>query len=91
MKSIISKEESCFLCGSKNWLEKHHLYGGANRKKSEQYGLWVYLCHYCHNEPPYGVHHNANNMQQLREFGQRVFEDTYPDKNFLQEFGKNYL
>ena len=29
----------CWLCGRWGWLEEHHIFGGANRKKSEKYGL----------------------------------------------------
>lgn len=90
-KSIISNEKACFLCGSTRWLERHHIFGGALRKKSERYGLVVYLCHYCHNEPPNGVHQNKERRRYLQEIGQRAFEEEHPEKNFLQEFGRNYL
>lgn len=90
-KSIISNEKSCYMCGCTRWLEKHHVFGGANRQKSDKYGLTVYLCHYCHNEPPNGVHFNAKRMEWLHQQGQRAFEQEYPDKDFLTEFGKNYL
>ena len=50
-KSIMQSEKVCYLSGRTDWLEKHHLYQGANRKLSEKYGLWVYLNHYWHNEP----------------------------------------
>ena len=43
---------SCWLCGRNGTaepLDKHHIFGGAYRKKSEKYGLTVYLCHgSCH-------------------------------------------
>lgn len=90
-KSIISNEKKCFICGTRHWLEKHHIFGGANRDKSEKYGLWVYLCHYCHNEPPSGVHFNKENMNRLRRQGQAVFMRKYPELDFLKEFGKNYI
>lgn len=89
--SIIDNERRCFLCGSVRWLERHHIFGASNRKKSEQYGLWVYLCHFCHNEPPNGVHHNKTHMLLLKKIGQDAFQKTYPEKNFLKEFGRNYL
>lgn len=41
---------SCWLCGRNGTaepLDKHHIFGGAYRKKSEKYGLTVYLCHGC--------------------------------------------
>ena len=37
----------CAICGRNGMgdpLEKHHIFGGAYRKKSEKYGLTVYLC-----------------------------------------------
>ncbi len=92
MHSIISNRKRCFICGSVQWLEVHHIMGGyANRKLSEQYGLMVYLCHYCHNEPPNGVHHNKEKMDWLRAEGQKRFEEEYPELDFLKVFGKNYL
>ena len=81
----------CYMCGSYHWIEIHHIFGGANRNKSTEYGLVVPLCHYCHNEPPNGVHHNKKRMDWLRGEGQKKFEETYPDLDFLKVFGKNYL
>ena len=91
MDSIISKEKRCYLCGSENWIESHHIFGAADRKKSEKYGLKVYLCHYCHNEPPNGVHHNAGNNRLLKQIGQRAFMLKYPNLDFMAIFGRNYL
>ena len=90
-KSIVQQYRLCFFCGRAYPLEKHHIFGGANRKKSEKYGLWVYLCHRCHNEPPDGVHFNKENMDKLRRIGQKAFMAAYPEKDFLKEFGKNYI
>lgn len=91
MHSIVSNEKKCYLCGSSRWLELHHIFGGPNRNKSTQYGLVVYLCHHCHNEPPLGVHHNRERMVYLKLIGQQAFMKHYPEKNFLKEFGRNYL
>ena len=83
----------CFLCGQYTQLEKHHLFGGALRKKSEKYGLTVYLCHSCHNEPPNGVHFSAKAMQGLHEYGERKWlaEHNATIEDFRREFYKNYL
>ena len=90
--SIITNDfESCFLCGSHNWIEVHHIFGGANRTKSTKYGLVVPLCHYCHNEPPNGVHFNKERRTYLNKLGQEAFEKHNPDLDFLRIFGKNYL
>ena len=93
MKSIIAKDckEKCFICGRHGQTEEHHIFGGPNRRLSERYGLKVHLCHFCHNEPPYGVHFNRENELKLKRIGQREFEKAYPNIDFLQTFGRNYL
>lgn len=89
----MSGDRRCFLCGSYNWIERHHIFGGANRKKSDKYGLVIDLCHYCHNEPPNGVHHNRQAMLELRQYGQRkaMEEQGWTTEDFIREFGRNYL
>lgn len=87
----------CFLCGrvesSCCFMESHHLFGGANRKKSDRLGLVVALCHNCHNEPPYGAHHNKDTMLKLHQYGQRkaMEENGWTTEDFIREFGKNYI
>ena len=85
--------DCCFFTGiNKNLCEKHHIFGGANRKNSEKYGLVVYLSPEWHNLPPNGVHHNPINMLKLHQYGQQKFNEMYPTLNFLDVFNtKNYL
>lgn len=93
-KSILQTEKECFICGSRRWLEEHHIYGGhPNRTISERYGLKVYLCHFCHNEPPNGVHYNAANMLKLKQIVQKKAMKHYgwSVEDFIRIFGKNYL
>lgn len=91
MKSILQNEKQCFLCGCQNLIEDHHIFGGANRTLSEKYGLKVYLCHYCHNEPPNGVHFNKERNRQLQAQAQEAFEKLYSHDEFMRIFGRNYL
>ena len=83
----------CYLCGKVRHLERHHVFGGANRSLSEHYGLVVDLCHYCHNEPPDGVHFNPDRMQLLHELGEQKYLDETGDtvEGFIAKFGTNYL
>lgn len=83
----------CVICNSTKWIERHHIFGGALRKKSEKYGLVVDLCHFCHNEPPDGVHHNKEAMLKLHQFGQMkaMQENNWTIDDFRREFRKNYL
>ena len=83
----------CMLCGRTTWLERHHIFGGSRRKKSEKYGLVVDLCHYCHNEPPNGAHHNKSSMLLLHQLGQEkaMSDNGWTVQDFIKEFGRNYL
>ena len=93
MKSIIQNEKECFICGTTNWLEEHHIFESFNRKLSEKYGLKVWLCHSHHNEPPFGVHHNKDNMLKLKQVGQKTFMNHYnkTEDEFREVFGRSYL
>lgn len=91
-KSILQQnDEICFLCGGYGACEWHHIFGASNRKNSEKYGLKVRLHHNCHNEPPNGVHHNKEVMEQLHKAGQIAFNKAYPDLDFIKIFGRNYI
>lgn len=92
--SIITDDfEHCYLChrylGSGG--EVHHVLNGADRKNSEKYGLTVKLCHFCHNEPPHGVHFDPIVRNALKREAQKIFEDKYSHEDFMRIFGRNYL
>lgn len=92
MKSIIDQDPgACLLCGSTWNLEEHHIFCGKNRKLSEKYGLKIRLCPYCHRDGKAGVHADAKKAEQLHRMGQQAFERRFPEKNFREIFGKNYL
>ena len=91
-KSIIQKEKECFVCKTTYCLEEHHcIYGTANRKLSEKYGLKVWLCHE-HHTGTHGVHFNKDLDTHLKKLAQETFETKYgANKRFTEVFGKNYL
>jgi len=93
VKSIIEETPAvrCYECGRYGILQKHHIFGGADRKKSEKYGLTVHLCPDCHVCTPQAVHNNRRFMVRLRQIGQREFESQYSHEKFMKEFGRNYL
>lgn len=98
MDSIIQKDKTrCFLCGMIGYVEpldKHHVFGGALRKKSEEYGLTVYLHHSrCHIFGDNSVHKNARINRKLQAFAQKKAMDHYgwSVEDFIKEFYKNYL
>ena len=95
-ESIIQKDKTkCFICGSRQWLEWHHIFGGckAIRDKSERLGLKVRLCHYCHNEQPNGVHQNKAIRERLQAYAQKKAMKKYnwSVEDFRREFYKNYI
>lgn len=93
MKSILQENKECYICETTNWLEEHHVFGGANRKLSEKYGLKIYLCHRHHNEPPDGIHFDTWLMNRVRQDSQKKFMEHYNKTadEFRQIFGKNYI
>lgn len=94
-KSIIQSDKShCYICGM-NWhlepLDEHHCFGASNRKKSEKYGLKVYIHHWkCHLN---GVHKDAELNKALKAKVQRIAMEHYnwTEEDFIKIFGKSYL
>lgn len=95
-----NERKPCFLCGRYAYTERHHIFGAANRKLSEQDGLVVNLCPDCHNRPPNGVHFNKERMDALRRYGQTVYENNLIADGktrqeartaFIKRYGKNYI
>ena len=101
MKSIMQRERRedgvCYLCKKLNRdinpkiVQEHHVvFGTANRRLSEKYGLKVFLCLKHHEEGPEAVHKNHENARILQRDAQEAFEAHFPDLNFLKIFGWNY-
>ena len=94
LNSIIVRDTigQCFICQKRGYTERHHIYGSANRKYSEQYGLTVYLCPECHRTSEIAAHRNKEVRTTLQRIGQRTFEKNFGSReDFEKLFGKNYL
>ena len=89
--------QKCWLCGrngATDPLDRHHIYPGPYRKKSEKYGLVVDLCHYsCHIFGVNAAHNNKETMLRIKQYGQKkaMEEQGWTKEQFIAEFGKNYL
>ncbi len=96
-KAELWSERSCWLCGRNGTadpLDKHHIFGGACRRKSEEYGLVVWLCHRrCHLSGRRAVHSCRETMDALHQYGQRLAmeQQGWTREEFMLEFGRNYL
>ena len=82
----------CFICHKQGYTEQHHIFGGANRKKSERDGLKVDLCMDCHRTGKHAVHKDAEVMLRLHQYGQRLYMAKYgaTTEEFIKIYGKNY-
>lgn len=75
-------------------LDCHHVFGGANRKTSEAYGLKVYIHHSkCHIFGENSVHKNAEVDRALKRIMQKKAMQHYgwSVDEFIKIFGKNYI
>ena len=93
MKSVLQENKECYVCSSSLNLHEHHVFfGSANRKKSEAYGLKVWLCAGHHNMSSEGVHFNKKLDIHIKKMAQAYFEANIGTRDsFRKEFGKSYL
>lgn len=90
--SIIQEDKKCFICGTTNNIQCHHIFGASSRSYSEKYGLKVYLCRE-HHTGNNGVHFQPKLAQMLHEIGQKKGMEHYgwSEDEFRRIFGRNYL
>lgn len=98
IKSIIQADkEHCFLCGMNSNLEPldmHHVFNKADKKKSEKYGLVVYLHHSkCHIFGKDSVHQNNEVNKRVKAIAQKRAMQHYgwTVEEFRKIFGKSYI
>jgi len=81
--------DGCYVCGCGGDLARHEIFPGPYRQKSKEYGLWIPLCPDCHRM----AHETKNDMDALKKRAQIAAMGKYgwSTKDFVREFGKNYL
>ena len=91
-KSIITDDLStCYICGRPATEIHHCIFGTANRKLSDKYGMIVGLC-YDHHRGKHGVHNGNRELDlKLKRLAQEQFNKTYEKVDFIAIFGRNYL
>lgn len=80
---------SCYGCGISQNLQIHHIFPAANRHLSDQYGLYVNLCLYCHQDVT--DNKDVKLVMELKQEAQERFEGLHGHDKFMRTFGKNYL
>lgn len=83
----------CFLSGAEGLVERHHIFAGPLRSKSEKYGLVVELSPWMHRNGPRAAHNCRETAERLKRYGQRkaMLEQGWDLDTWLQEFGRNWL
>ena len=91
IKSILTDDlDHCLICGSPH-VEIHHcIFGTANRKVADRYGLVIALCREHHTGGLDSVHRDAGLDLQIKRIAQEAFEKKYSHDKFVEIFGKNY-
>ena len=85
--------DTCYLTGC-NQVERHHIFGGRNRKRSERHGFVVPLRPDMH---PNGVNFvRTSNTEkidlQLKQMAQTYYEYHIGTReDFRSEFGKSWI
>lgn len=81
----------CYVCETTIGIEKHHVFGGPYRDKSEKYGFTRDLCAAHHRTGKYSAHQNRELNLKLKRECQIEFEQTHSREEFIREFGKSYV
>lgn len=88
--------KKCFLCGRNGYsdrLERHHIFEGPLRKKSEEYNLVVWLCgERCHRNGEHSAHKCKETAALLHRYGQKkaMRENGWDMETWRSLFGRNY-
>lgn len=92
LRSVFTKDmDHCFFTGYAP-VERHHIFGGANRKKSEKYGFVVPLRPDLHPNGVFAGKDAKTVDVRLKEMSQTYWEENIGTREeFRQEFGRNYL
>ena len=92
LTSVFTDNMDCCIYTGSYIVERHHIFGGANRKLSEKYGFVAPLRPDYH---PNGMHFNPKNGDidtQLKKAAQRYYEENIGTReDFRREFGKSWL
>jgi len=83
--------DHCTQCG-RPYAHLHEVFFGKDKYMSQVYGMQERLCQECH-QGTNGVHgKNGEELDSmLKKKHQRLFEEKYSYRKFMEVFIKNYL
>ena len=83
--------DHCMFTGSAP-VERHHIFGGANKKRSEKYGFIAPLRPDLHPNGVFAGQGAKAVDTSLKTRSQAYYEEHYGTREeFIKEFGKSYL
>lgn len=88
MPSLLQDEKACYVTGSRQRLDCHHVYHGPRRKAADRWGCWVWLRHDVHMALHSG---DADLDRRLKRECQERFEEIWGHEKFMEVFGKSYI
>ena len=90
--SLFNTEDGfCYIHKDYCQTVRHEVLPGMNRSLSKKYGLWINVCPSCHNMSDHSIHSDPESYEYLKAEAQELFEQEYPEEDFMAVFGKNYL
>lgn len=85
-KSLFTDDlDHCIICKRKREY-LHEVFPGKNRTNSMKYNLVLPLCSMHHQL----IHSDNDLMTYYKKKGQALFENAYPDLDFIEIFKRNY-
>lgn len=87
-KTIFGSMDTCYITGSKNSVVPHHIFGGPNKAKSEEYGFILPLRKDWHTMQPYSIHEDRNLDLKYKRLCQEYWLNTIcrTKEEFISEF-----
>lgn len=92
LHSVLTDDlDHCMFTGAAP-VERHHVFGGANRKKSERRGFIAPLRPDLHPNGVFAGKDAKDVDTALKRLSQQYYESHYGTREqFIEEFGRNYL
>lgn len=95
LKSIFTDDmNKCLVTSAMTGIERHHVFGGANRKLSEKYN---FICPLHHSVHPNGAYRTDKNWTELDHWLKRMCQEWYVEvahigdrDDWYREFGRFY-
>ena len=92
IESILQKDDKvCYICGYPLYgaKDKHHVFNGPQRNKSEEDKAVIFVHRTCHS----WLHNHPKSAATIKARGQKAWMKYYgkSEDEFIKRYGKSYL